>query len=271
MKTGSFTSDRGLAQRLLVSLVGLVALLVLCAPARAVQIDGRIDAEEWRDARYISDFRKVQPLNGEPASLKTEAWILASQEGLAVAFRNTQPLSVPRTKQRVRRDFEDQVDRVDLMIDFDNDGRTGYVFTVSSTDGIYDAILSNQVEFNEDWDGNWRHAVDEDDEGWSVEVLIPWHIAPMREAAGEARTLSVYVDRIVGSTGERVAWPLASFERPRFLSDFARIEVANYNQSLLAITPYVSSLYDNVRDHGEVVGAPICSGSRTVRPSSPPL
>ncbi len=254
MKTGSFTSDRGPAQRLLVSLVGLAALLVLCAPARAVQIDGRIDVEEWRDARYISDFRKVQPLNGEPASLKTEVWILASQEGLAVAFRNTQPLSVPRTKQRVRRDFEDQVDRVDLMIDFDNDGRTGYVFTVSSTDGIYDAILSNQVEFNKDWDGNWRHAVHEDDEGWSVEVLIPWHIAPMREAAGEARTLSVYVDRIVGSTGERVAWPLASFERPRFLSDFARIEVVNYSQSLLAITPYVSSLYDNVRDHGEVDG-----------------
>jgi hypothetical protein len=39
---------------------------------------------------------------------------------------------------------------------------------------------------------------------------------------------------------------MASFERPRFLSDFERIEVANFSQSLLAITPYVSGLYDAV-------------------------
>ena len=67
----------------------------------------------------------------------------------------------------------------------------------------------------------------------------------MRDADTK-RTLGVYVDRVVGSTGERVAWPLASFERPRFMSDFAAIEVSNYSQSLLAITPYMSGLYDAV-------------------------
>jgi hypothetical protein len=225
----------------------LFAMLALPVAA-AVEIDGRLDPQEWREARYIADFRKVQPLNGEPASLTTEAWILATPEGLAVAFRNAQPPSVLRTRQRVQRDFEDQVDRVNLMIDFDGDHRTGYNFRVSSTDGVYDAILTNEFEFNKDWDGNWRHAVAEDDEAWTVEVLIPWHIAPMREANGDVRTLSVYVDRVVGATGERVAWPLASFERPRFLSDFASIDVPNYSQSLLAVTPYVSTLYDFVGD-----------------------
>ena len=144
----------------------------------------------------------------------------------------------------MQRDFEEQVDRVNVMIDFDGDHRTGYNFTVSSTDGIYDAIITNESVFNEDWDGNWRHAVSNDEEGWTVEVMIPWHIAPMRDNVGDSRTLAIYLDRIVGATGERVAWPLASFERPRFLSDFAAIEVTSFNQSLLAITPYVSSLYD---------------------------
>ena len=64
-------------------------------------------------------------------ALPTEAWILATPEGLAVAFRNTQPPSVPRTRQRVQRDFEEQVDRVNLMVDFDGDGRTGYNFTIT--------------------------------------------------------------------------------------------------------------------------------------------
>jgi hypothetical protein len=232
----------------------VVAVLLLVAnsvPAFAVEIDGRIDTQEWHEARHVTEFRKVQPLNGEPASLRTDAWILATPNGLAVAFRNTQPPSVPRTRQRVQRDFDAQVDRVNVMIDFDGDHRTGYTFTISSTDGIYDAIISNESDFNEDWDGNWRHAVGEDEASWTAEVLIPWHIASMRDATGDTRTLGIYLDRVVGATGERAAWPLASFERPRFLSDFASIEVANYGQSLLALTPYVSSLYDNVRGHGE--------------------
>ena len=218
--------------------------------AQAIEIDGRIDPLEWQGARHVADFRKVQPLSGEPASQPTEAWIMATPEGLAIAFRNSQPPEVPRTRQRVQRDFDEQVDRVNLMVDFDAGGRTGYNFTVSSTDGIADAVITNETRFNDDWDGNWRHAVSEDAGYWSVEMLIPWHIAPMAKAtAGGQRTIRIYLDRVIGSTGERVAWPSASFERPRFLSDFVPIELAAYSQSLLAITPYASVLYDNV--HGD--------------------
>ena len=113
-----------------------LAACLLAAPAVAVEIDGRIDAGEWAGARHITDFRKVQPLNGEPASLPTEVWVLSTPDGLAVAFRNVQPPSVPRTQQRVQRDFEEQVDRVNVMLDFDGDGNTGYDFTISSTTGV---------------------------------------------------------------------------------------------------------------------------------------
>ena len=226
--------------------VAPLVLATLALPAFAVDIDGRIDPEEWRGAQHITDFRKTQPLNGEPATLKTEAWVLATPEGLAVAFSNTQPPSVPRTQQRVQRDFEEQVDRVNLMVDFDGDHRTGYNFRVSSTDGINDGVITNESQFNTDWDGNWRHAVGGDTEGWTVELLIPWHIAPMRDTGADTRTFTIYLDRVVGTTGERVAWPFASMERPRFLSDFAPIEVPRYSQSLLAFTPYASSVYDAV-------------------------
>src|SRR5690606_30657857 len=47
------------------------------------------------------------------------------------------------------------------------------------------------------------------------------------------------------------AWPVASFERPRFISEFAPVEVTSYSQSLLAITPYVSGLYDNISNDTE--------------------
>lgn len=223
--------------------------LALAWQAGAVEIDGRIDPDEWAGARHVTDFRQVQPLTRAPGSQPTEAWILATPDGLAVAVRCVQPPGVPRTHQKVRRDFEDQVDRVNLMIDFDGDGRTGYNFVVSSTDGIKDAVITNENTFSDDWDGSWRHAVSEDAQGWSVEVLIPWYTAPMHKASGDTRRMKLYVDRVIGATGERMAWPAASFDRPRFLSEFAPVEVADYAQSLLAVTPYVSGLYD--RAHGD--------------------
>ncbi len=232
----------------------LAVLSALSAPAFAVEIDGRIDPAEWQGAQHVTDFRQVQPLNGQPASQPTEAWILATPEGLAIAFKNVQPPSVPRTRQRVRRDFEDQVDRVNLMIDFDGDGRTGYNFTVASTGGVADAVITNENDFNDDWDGNWKHAVSEEGDTWSVEMLIPWYIAPMHNANGDKRRMKIYLDRVVGSTGQRSGWPVASFERPRFLSDFSPIEVPKYSQSLLALTPYVSGLYDNVRRDSDFDG-----------------
>ena len=224
-----------------------VTLAALSAPALAVDVDGHIRPGEWKGARHITDFRQTQPLSGRPGSLRTEAWILATPDGLAVAFRCDQPPDVPRTRQRVQRDFEDQVDRVNLMIDFDGNGRTGYDFVVSSTGGVNDAVVTNENNFNKDWDGNWQHAVSEDAAGWTVEMLIPWYIAPMHTAHDGHRTLGIYLDRVVGSTGERDSWPLASFLRPRFLSEFSRVEMPQYSQSLLAVTPYMSALYDNVR------------------------
>src|SRR5690606_29916597 len=238
------------------SLPGLAVLSALCAPAFAqdaparIRVDGVVDPAEWRGAHHVTDFRDTQPLTGEPGSQPTEAWVLATPEGLAVAFRAVQPPSVPRTAQKIQRDEQAQVDRVNLMIDFEGDGRTGYNFMVSASDGINDAVITNQSQFSTDWDGNWQHAASSDAEGWSAEMLIPWYIAPMGKGVDGKRSFRIYLDRVIGATGERMAWPQASFERPRFLSDFAPIEVAAYNTSLLAVTPYMTGLYDNVRGDG---------------------
>src|SRR3546814_8004790 len=77
-------------------------------------------------------------------------------------------------------------------------------------------------------------------------MLIPWYIAPMRKGVDGKRTMGIYLDRVVGITGERVAWPAASFTLPRFMSDFTQVTVPVHSQSLLEITPYVVGGYDNI-------------------------
>ena len=233
----------------------LLALAAVAAPAAAaVEIDGRIDPGEWEGARHVTDFKVVQPLTGASPSQPMEAWILATPEGLAIAWRVSMAPGTPRSRQPVQRDFQAQVDRVNVNIDFDGDGRTAYNFCISSTNAVGDGVFTNENAFNDDWDGNWRHATSEDADGWTAEALIPWYIAPMRDGAGGMRRMRMNIDRVIGASGERAAWPAVTFERSRFVSDFAPVEVPQYSQSLLAVTPYVSGLYDNVRGRSDFDG-----------------
>ena len=228
----------------------IAMLAALACPAWAaegqVQVDGHIDPAEWAGAQHVTDFRLTQPLSRAPAPYPTEALILATPEGLAIGFRNTQPTSVRRTRQVAARDQGAQADRVNLYVDFDGDGRTGYNFTVLLSDSIIDATITNENQFSTDWDGVWKHAVQEDAEGWSVEMLIPWYIAPMHAGKDGKRTLGLSLYRVAGATGERMSWPAVGFTEARFLTVLARVEVPEYTQSLLALTPFVVGVYDNV-------------------------
>ena len=230
--------------------IAILAALAMPA-AHAVEVDGVIGADEWAGARHITDFRLTQPLSREPAPQPTEAWVLATPEGLAIAFRNLQADRYPRTRQLTQRDAGGPLDRVNVYVDFDGEGRTGYNFTLTLGGGIIDTTVTSENQFNDDWDGDWRHAVTEDEAGWSAEILLPWHIATMREAQGDSRTIGMSLDRVIGATGERASWPAVSFQEPRFLSVFERIQIPAYSQSLLAVTPYVVGLYDNVGGDSE--------------------
>lgn len=224
----------------------LVLVVSMPLPARALDIDGKVDPTEWSNAQRVDDFRMTQPLTREPSRHTTEAWYMATAEGLAIAFRNQQPAGIPRTRQRFQRDNNGNVDRVNVYVDFDGDGRSGYNFMVALSDGIADSTISNENQFNGDWDGAWRHAVSEDGDSWSTEMLIPWHIAPMQRTDGDTRTIGLALDRVVGDSNERMTWPAISFNDQRYLSALQKVVVPAFSQSLLTVTPYVVGLYDNV-------------------------
>ena len=222
-------------------------LLVASSGAQAaVQIDGLINDDEWAGAIKFEQFVEVAPLTSTPVPTKfhTEAKLLATPEGIAVAIIADQEISVPRVNSRVQRDFMDQVDRVNFMIDFDADGRAAYDFTIAASNDISDEVITRENQFSKDWDGDWQHAVTISDQGYRYELLIPWSITSMKPGLEGKRTVAVYFDRVVANTGQRFGTPAASFSRPRFVSDFSRIELAAYEQSLLAITPYATAQAD---------------------------
>lgn len=233
-------------------------LLALCCfsplAQAALVIDGRVDEPEWQQAQRFDQFVSVQPLTGEPAPAdrRAEALLLSTPTGIAVAIRAWHPAGVPQTRARIPRDGQQAVDRFNFMVDFNADGRSGYDFTITTAGDITDESINNQNSFSYDWDGAWEHGAADFDGGYSVEFLIPWSTAAMADSAAPTRTIAVYFDRVLAATGERYAYPNASYTRPRFLSDFHRVELPQFRQHLLAVTPYAVALSDIARDEVEL-------------------
>ncbi len=214
----------------------------------AITIDGRLDEAEWAGAQRFSDFVLVEPwTRGAPdPALSTEAFVRATPAGIAFGFRMQQPASVPLLAPQVARDVLTTADRVNVYIDFDADGRVAYNFTVLASGSIQDHTISNETVFNPDFDGDWLHAVQIGDEGWTAEMLIPWTTAAMRNADAPTRRIGLHLDRVVASRSERHGWPATSFFRGRFVSEFAKIEIPQYPASLLHVWPYATVIQNQL-------------------------
>ncbi|MBB5206624.1 DUF5916 domain-containing protein [Chiayiivirga flava] len=231
----------------------VLALCCIASPAvAAIVVDGRRDEPEWRAAQRFDDFRVTAPYTLDAPALRTTAWLLSTPEGIAVAFECEHPATVPRLRPRVERDQRRTADRVNFMIDFDGDGRQAYDFAVLLSGSIQDDSITGENAFNPDWNPDWLQAVEEDADAWRVEMLIPWSVAAMRDGSAGSRRVAVYFDRVIGATDERQAFPAATFERGRFVSDFHPIEIPQFRQSTLDVFPYVTAQQDFVRNRNDV-------------------
>ena len=180
--------------------------------------------------------------------LRTTARFVSLPEGLAVAITSEQPQTVAERRGAARsRDSSPMAsDLVYVMVDFDGTGIRAYEFMVGRGGAQRDGTWSNENQPSLDWDGRWESAVHDTGDEWTVEYLIPWSVAPMREAEGTKRSIAVNVGRILEALGERHSWPAISFQQPRYVSQFASIELQAHRQTALDIYPYASGVRDFV-------------------------
>jgi hypothetical protein len=214
--------------------------------AEGIELDGRLDEPAWATALRIDDFRTVQPLTLAAPAVRTEVRVLSRPDGLYLGVRAEQPPAIPRTRHPTRRDAQARADRVNLMIDFEGEGSTAYEFTVSLSGGIQDAIITGQNGYKYDWDGVWQQAVAETADGWSVEVRLPWGIAPLGRIEDGRTRIGVYLSRVIEHSGLRFSHPHYNFENPTFVADMARLEIDAYSPLRLDVVPYVAVANDRL-------------------------
>ena len=169
-------------------------------------IDGVLDDEAWRSAPVHTGFTQREPDEGKPGTERTEFQVVYDDKALYVAGMcyDSRPDSI--TASLTRRDDRRESDFFQVNLDPHHDHQTGALFTVSPSGSVGDGIFYNDGSENWTWDGVWETRTKIRDDGWSVEIKIPYH--DLRFGEKEFYTWGFNVVRRISRRQETVYWTL---------------------------------------------------------------
>lgn len=175
----------------------------------SVNVDGVLDEPDWSKVKPATDFTNYRPNEGVPTSQKTEAYVLYGDSEIYVGaiLYETDPSLIRRVL--TRRDETSGADQFVVAIDSYNDKKTAYLFGVSAAGVQYDGLVTGTGD-DDSWDAVWESAVRHTNEGWVVEMAIPY--SQLRFSEGES-TWGLEFKRDIRRTGEESFWaPFTSAE-----------------------------------------------------------
>jgi len=151
----------------------------------APQIDGHIDEAVWDQATPLTEFTQAQPDEGAGATERTEVRVLYDAENIYISARmwDSRPDLMVSTVLR-RDESHNDNDAFAVTLDTYHDHRNGFFFETNARGALFDAQIIGEggrqgpggggSTFNADWDAVWHSAGQLTDEGWSVEIAIPF-------------------------------------------------------------------------------------------------
>jgi Domain of unknown function (DUF5916) len=163
----------------------------------ALRIDGRLDEAVYRAVAPITDFIQQEPQEGEPATERTEIWILFDDENFYLSARCWDSHPEREVATEMRRDGNNvmQNENVGVILDTFYDRRNGLLFNTNSLGARRDTAVTDESQPNSDWNTVWDAQTATFDEGWTLEVVIPFK--SLRYASGREQVWGINVRRTV--------------------------------------------------------------------------
>ena len=158
--------------------------LVAVRASAPPEIDGLLDEAVWAEAAPLTMFLQSQPDEGAGATERTEVRLLYDTEAIYISARMWDSRPDGAVASVLRRDeSHDNNDAFAVTLDTYHDHRNGYFFETNALGARFDAQIIGEggtsrqgfgATFNADWDAVWRSAGHIHDDGWSVEISIPF-------------------------------------------------------------------------------------------------
>lgn len=170
----------------------------------APKIDGVPDAELWGFDEKSYRFFQNKPDNGARASNDSQVKIHYSDEAIYITARmqDADPQNIPR-EFGLRDDDEKNADVFAVFLDTYDKGQNAFAFGVTAAGVQLDAYITGD-DFDFNWDAAWKSAVKIDDQGWTIEMEIPYYA--IRFPKQDIQTWGINFHRQIKKTNEETYW-----------------------------------------------------------------
>jgi hypothetical protein len=138
-------------------------------------IDGDVSDTVWAKADVIDEFYQIEPDTGQPGSERTELRFLYDADNLYIAvyaYDREPDLIQANTRNRDGSFVSD--DGVRITLDPLNTRRNAYHFIVNPLGARIDELIQNNTTFVRQWNTIWTARARIVDDGWTVEISIPF-------------------------------------------------------------------------------------------------
>ncbi len=214
-----------------------------------IDLDGRLDEAAWKQATPASDFLQWSPRHGAPAPDRTEVRFLYDKDNLYVGFTNFDADMSRVLVKELKEDFNFQEsDNVGVSFDSLHDRRSAFSFGVNVAGAKRDQQITNDSQFNMDWDGVWDAQVSRNHEAWFAELMIPFKTLRFSDSA--AQEWGVNMNRRILRRNEESMWSLTPtrYRISRVSQSGTLLGLENIHQGRnLKVTPYVTAGATQVR------------------------
>ena len=141
-----------------------------------LRIDGQLDEALYGSVMPISGFIQAEPVPGAAATENTEVWIAFDDDNVYVGVRASETRPERMIANEMRRDSFNIYQNESFGVAFDTfyDRRNSVNFYFNAIGGRADGQVTNEGNWNADWNPVWAFAVRRTDDGWAGEAAIPF-------------------------------------------------------------------------------------------------
>jgi hypothetical protein len=141
------------------------------------KLDGCLDDKAWEQAVPFTDFKMVEPIPDSEPTEKTELRIIYDRDNLYLGLHCHDDAPSRISAQTMAHDAFDEDgagdDLIRVLLDPFQDKRNAYVFFVNPRGARSEGLAYGQ-NFSLNWDGIWEARGKILQDGWSVEIRIPF-------------------------------------------------------------------------------------------------
>ncbi|MDT8324976.1 MAG: DUF5916 domain-containing protein, partial [Bacteroidota bacterium] len=205
--------------------------------------DGTLGEACWKRATRTGAFRQREPVEGKPATLRTEVMFCYDDRALYIGaiMYVDDPEEIQSTLSR--RDNTGNSERIIFSLDTYRDRRTAYSYGVTADGVRFEYYHAEDDEHSRDYsyDPVWEARVRREDTAWIAEMRIPF--SQLRFNERDRQTWGLNMNRYIPARNEDVYWILIPKNASGWSSRFGRLEGIRgiTPSSRIELTPYTAA------------------------------